>query len=57
MHMGAMATIGQNGPSNLKHILFNNGTHDSVGGQLTDADSDTFSFCKISLGCGYKKVG
>lgn len=31
MHMGAMSTIGQNGPSNLRHIIFNNGTHDSVG--------------------------
>ena len=36
MHMGAMAAIGQNGPSNLKHILFNNGAHDSVGGQPTE---------------------
>lgn len=56
MHMGAMSTIGQNGPQNLKHILFNNGVHDSVGGQPTDAGGDNFSFSKIALGCGYKEA-
>jgi phosphonopyruvate decarboxylase len=56
MHMGAMATIGQNGPVNLKHVLFNNGAHDSVGGQPTDATNDSFSFSKIAIGCGYKHV-
>jgi phosphonopyruvate decarboxylase len=56
MHMGNLATIGQNGPKNFKHIIFNNGVHDSVGGQLTDASSDTFSFCQIALACGYKEV-
>ena len=54
--MGTMSTIGQNGPSNFKHILFNNGVHDSVGGQPTVADNEGFSFCKIALGCGYKEV-
>jgi phosphonopyruvate decarboxylase len=56
MHLGTMSTIGQNGPSNLKHILFNNGVHDSVGGQPTVAGNEGFSFCKIALGCGYKEV-
>ncbi len=56
MHMGAMATIGQNGPENLKHIIFNNGSHDSVGGQPTDAINENFSFSKIAQGCGYKQV-
>ena len=56
MHMGSMATIGQNGTKNIKHIIFNNGSHDSVGGQLTDAHNDSFSFCKIALGCGYKQA-
>jgi len=56
MHMGAMATIGQNGSANLKHVLFNNGVHDSVGGQPTDAGNDSFSFSKIAIGCGYKHV-
>ena len=56
MHMGNMSTIGQNGPENLKHILFNNAAHDSVGGQSTDAAGENFSFSKIALGCGYKYV-
>lgn len=35
MHMGNMAIIGDYNPSNLVHIIFNNGAHDSVGGQPT----------------------
>jgi len=59
MHMGALATIGASAvaPSNFKHIIFNNGTHDSVGGQPTVAsDYKQFSFSKIAQGCGYKHV-
>jgi phosphonopyruvate decarboxylase len=56
MHMGSLATIGQNGTKNLKHIIFNNGAHDSVGGQPTDAGKDSFSFTQIAKGCGYKDV-
>lgn len=56
MHMGCLATIGQNGPSNLKHIIINNGSHDSVGGQPTDAQNSNFSFCDIAKACGYKEV-
>lgn len=35
MHMGGMAIIGDCAPKNLVHIVFNNGAHDSVGGQPT----------------------
>ena len=35
MHMGSMAIIGQQKCKNFKHIVFNNGCHDSVGGQPT----------------------
>lgn len=35
MHMGGMAIIGDYNPMNLVHIVFNNGAHDSVGGQPT----------------------
>ena len=35
MHMGNMAIIGDYKPTNLVHIIFNNGAHDSVGGQPT----------------------
>ncbi|KAK3743658.1 hypothetical protein RRG08_030780 [Elysia crispata] len=57
MHMGAMATIGQQGPSNFKHIIFNNGAHDSVGGQPTEAGNhENFDFCGIARSCGYKEA-
>lgn len=56
MHMGAMASVGQNAPKNFKHVIFNNGSHDSVGGQPTDAINNSFSFTKIALGCGYREV-
>ena len=35
MHMGNMAIVGSKHPSNYLHIVFNNGAHDSVGGQPT----------------------
>ena len=57
MHMGSLATIGQRGPPNLRHIVFNNGAHDSVGGQPTHASChDTFSIKDIALACGYNEV-
>ncbi|GFN96229.1 phosphonopyruvate decarboxylase-like [Plakobranchus ocellatus] len=57
MHMGTMATIGQQGPGNLKHIIFNNGAHDSVGGQPTEAGNhDTFDLCSIARACGYREA-
>jgi phosphonopyruvate decarboxylase len=57
MHMGVLANIAAAAPSNFKHIVFNNGTHDSVGGQPTAAnDHKQFSFSDIAQGCGYKHV-
>lgn len=56
MHMGALATIGQSEVPNFKHILINNGVHDSVGGQPTGALNDTFDFLGIAKSCGYKTV-
>ena len=35
MHMGGMAIIACREPKNYVHIVFNNGAHDSVGGQPT----------------------
>lgn len=37
MHMGGMAVIGNMKPKNYIHVIFNNGAHDSVGGQPTVA--------------------
>jgi len=35
MHMGSLGVIGQSNSKNFLHILLNNGSHDSVGGQPT----------------------
>jgi len=35
MHMGSMAIVGNKAPKNYVHVVFNNGAHDSVGGQST----------------------
>ena len=35
MHMGSLAIVASKKPSNYIHVVFNNGAHDSVGGQPT----------------------
>ena len=35
MHMGSMAIVAGKAPKNYYHVVFNNGAHDSVGGQPT----------------------
>lgn len=35
MHMGSMAIVASKKPTNYIHVVFNNGAHDSVGGQPT----------------------
>jgi hypothetical protein len=57
MHMGALSIIGQISPRNLKHIVFNNGAHDSVGGQQTAAfNSSKFHLTEIAVNNGYTQV-
>jgi len=51
MHLGSMAISGQSGLNNFKHIVINNGAHDSVGGQPTIANDICLD--KIAKGCGY----
>lgn len=54
MHMGSLAIIGQLSPNNLFHIVFNNGAHDSVGGQPTVALN--INLPMIAKSVGYKRV-
>jgi phosphonopyruvate decarboxylase len=54
MHMGAMAIIGSSGLHNFFHIVFNNGSHDSVGGQPTVGFQ--IDLPQIALACGYTFV-
>ncbi len=51
MKMGTFATIGSRGPSNLVHVLLDNGVHDSTGGQATV--SPNVDFACVALACGY----
>lgn len=52
MHMGNMATIAKDGTANLKHVIFNNGVHDSVGAQQTTLKEGT-SIAGIADTLGY----
>ena len=54
MHMGSAAIVAQQNCDNYKHILFNNGAHDSVGGQPTVGFE--IDFQSIAKSCGYKNV-
>jgi phosphonopyruvate decarboxylase len=54
MHLGAFASIGTLAPPGLRHIVLNNGAHDSVGGQPTAAFS--VDLTAIARACGYKRV-
>lgn len=51
MHMGSMAVLGRYRPSNLVHIVINNGAHESVGGMPTVADRTDLA--GVAKACGY----
>ena len=52
MHLGSIKTVGTFANKNLKYILLNNNTHDSVGGQNTY--SNDINFEKLSKSLGFK---
>jgi len=52
MHMGSLISTGLKSKANFKHILLNNGSHESVGGQKIDTFKVNFK--NISKGFGYK---
>jgi len=51
MKLGTFATVGAHRPSDLTHILLDNGVHDSTGGQATA--SPGVDFAAVALACGY----
>lgn len=53
MHMGAMAVIGSNKPSNMIHIVINNGAHETVGGMPTVASDSSVNLPAVAAACGY----
>ena len=54
MHMGSISNIGALAPKNLVHVVFNNGAHESVGGQPTLGFG--IDICAIARACGYKEA-
>ncbi len=50
MHLGTVATVARVASPNFKHILLNNGVHDSVGAQPTGAFGVDFSACLKAMG-------
>ena len=52
MHMGSMAITGTKNLPNLVHLVFNNGCHESVGGQPTVAQK--FKLSNVASSLGYK---
>lgn len=54
MHMGAMAVLAANKPQNVVHVIINNGSHETVGGQPTVMGN--VNLIEIARGCGYKNV-
>jgi len=51
MHMGSMAVLGANKPSNMVHVVINNSAHETVGGMPTVAGS--IDLVAIAKACGY----
>jgi len=54
MQLGSLATIGHYRPSNLIHFLFDNGCHESTGGQPTVSLSTNFE--DIAKATGYRVI-
>jgi phosphonopyruvate decarboxylase len=54
MQMGSLATVGYYHPQNLYHVVYDNMSYDSTGGQPTT--SPKVDFAKIALACNYKSA-
>lgn len=54
MHMGALSTVGQCAPHSLLHIVLDNESYESTGGQYTS--SNTTDLASAAEACGYRKT-
>lgn len=54
MHMGSLAIVADKAPKNFVHVVFNNGAHDSVGGQPTVGFK--INLPKVAEAVGYAKT-
>ncbi len=54
MNLGVLASIAASGAANLRHVVFDNGAHESTGGQKTI--SDVAPLERIALAAGYPQA-
>ena len=54
MRLGSLATAGAKGSSRLTHLILDNGTYASTGGQPTVSPS--VDFARVALACGYARA-
>jgi phosphonopyruvate decarboxylase len=54
MKLGGFATVGAYRPRNLVHVVLDNATHDSTGGQPTV--SPGVDFAAVAAACGYPRA-
>ena len=54
MHLGALPVIGQRAPSNLVHVVINNGAHETVGGM--PVCSGAMDIAAVASASGYSAV-
>jgi len=52
MKAGSLATIGHRAPASFVHVILDNETYESTGGQATS--SPTVDFCTMAAGAGYR---
>lgn len=54
MHLGSMSTVGQTATANLVHVVLDNGSYESTGGQATTAS--TTRLPEVAQACGYRRA-
>lgn len=54
MHLGSLAAVGHFRPANLTHIVFDNASYESTGGQLTAASRA--DLLAAGQACGYRRT-
>jgi phosphonopyruvate decarboxylase len=52
MHLGGLALVGERQPANLTHLVLDNGTYDSTGGQRTR--ERPMGWDRLALAAGYR---
>jgi phosphonopyruvate decarboxylase len=54
MKLGTLATVGDQHAKNFHHVVFDNGAHDTTGGQRTA--SPNVDFALMALAAGYRRA-